>query len=421
MSVQSSAGFWRANSVGGGVLVGTLIAIYMVSQFLRNSVAVIAPDLAMEFGLSGADLGLLASAFFFVFAAVQIPLGVALDRFGPRLCLIVFAAITVGGALVFAAATSPAGLIAARGLLGLGSAASLMAPLAIYARRFSPDRFATLTGLQYGLGTAGTLFATAPFAWAVAAIGWRGSFVVVAGLTLAITVLLALVVKDDATDRGPERHEGLGETLAGIVAVLRTPSVGRLFLMQLTGYSSFALIVGLWGGPYLSHIYGYGLKERGDMLLVPALALIVGAFLWGPMDRVFRSYKTPVLLGSGSTLAALLLLGVFGSLPPALLIVWMIAFGLVSANLPVLIAHGKSLFPPHLVGRGLTLLNVGSMGGVFLTQAISGLVIDRFPQQNGAYPVTAYQAVFLLQAAFILLALFGYFGARDPRREKSMA
>ena len=160
---MSISGASRAASSGVAVpLVATLISIYIVSQFLRNSIGVIAPNLAAELVLSPAEIGLLSSAFFLVFAAVQIPLGMALDRFGPRLCLMVGAAITVAGTVVFALAASPGVLIFGRALLGMGTAGSLVASLAVYAQRFRPERFATLTGLQVGIGTLGTLMATAP-------------------------------------------------------------------------------------------------------------------------------------------------------------------------------------------------------------------------------------------------------------------
>ena len=396
------------------MLVGTLIGIYGVTQFLRNSVAVIAPDLARAVGLSAGDLGLLSSIYFFAFALAQLPVGIALDRFGPRRVLIVCAGIMIVGCLAFAAASSSAGLIVGRTLMGLGGSSAFMASLAIYARRFPPGQFATLTGLQYGIGSIGSLFATAPLAFAAATIGWRESFVVVAAVTLAAGILVAVVVKDDPVRPGESRRETFGEAVYGIVEVLRTPSVGRLFLMHLAAYSSFALFVGLWGGPYLSHNYGFGLKERGELLLIPALAQIAGAFLWGPADRVFRRYKPPTLLGAGLTVVMLTLLALAGAPPVPLLIAWLVVFGALAFT-PPLIAHGKSLFPPHLVGRGLTLFNMGTMGGVFLTQAVSGLVIDMFPVVDGRYPLLAYRCVFLLQAAFVLIAMAAYLGAREPK------
>jgi MFS family permease len=418
MSIEDRERSWLSAPSAGVVLVGTLILIYMVSQFLRGSVAVIAPDLARTIGLTASDLGLLSSVFFFVFAAVQLPLGVALDRFGPRLVLVVCIAIAVLGTLLFASATSASGLIFARALMGLGCSSAFMASLAVYARRFPPERFATLTGLHYGLGSIGSLLATAPLAWAAATIGWRTSFVVVAGVTVLIGIAVALVVTEASTARGRERTESFGMAFAGILTVLRIPSVGPLFLMNLAGYSSFALFVGLWGGPYLSHVFGLGLKERGDLLLIPALAQITGAFLWGPMDRALGGYRVPVLVAAVGTVLCLAVIAVFGRLPLPALIVWMTLFGVTSAFTPLLIGHGRALFPPHLIGRGLTLLNVGSIGGVFLAQAVSGLVIDLFPAAaDGVYPLDAYRSVFALQGAFVLVAVLAYLGARDPRSQ----
>jgi MFS family permease len=396
-------------------LVGVLVAIYIVSQFLRSSVAVIAPNLAAELDLNAVEIGFLSSIFFFVFAAMQLPLGIAIDRFGPRTCLLVCAAVTVLGEVLFAAAQSTSGLIAARALLGAGTCASLMAPLAIYARRFSPERFATLTGLQIGCGSIGGLLATAPLAFAAATIGWRASFLVLAAITAAIALLVALVIRDEPLGPGAtRRRETLAESVAGLIAVFRVRSVGALLLINLSSYASYALVVGLWGGPYLAHVYGYGLTERGDVLFLAAIAQIAGSLAWGPTDRLLGSHKTPVLLGAGVTVAALGVIAFVGTLGPVLLVVWFCLLGFASAYTPVMIAHGKSLFPPHLVGRGITVMNMATMGGVFVAQAVSGAVIQLFPAIDGIYPLTAYQVVFGLQALFLASSWLVYRGAWDP-------
>jgi MFS family permease len=212
----------------------------------------------------------------------------------------------------------------------------------------------------------------------------------------------------------------LRESVAGILAVMRAPSVGRLFAMHLIGYSSFGLIAGLWGGPYLAHIYGYGLEERGAFLVIPVLAQIIGSIMWGPTDRLCGSYKIPVLLGALLTAGSLCWLAIVGKPAPLVLALWFAIFGFVAAYFPVLIAHGKSLFPPHQVGRGLTLLNIGSMGGVFFAQAVSGYLIGLFPPlPDGSYELDAYRAVFALQTGFILLMCLGYFGSPDPGRSRT--
>lgn len=406
-----------AHSMRGAVLlVGVLGCIYSISQFLRNSVGVIAPDLARELDLSASQVGFLSSAFFFSFAAAQIPLGIALDRYGPRRCMLFCAAVAVAGALIFAAAPSPGWLIAARILMGLGSSCYLMAPLALYARQFPSDRFATLVGFQIGLGSLGTLLATAPFAFAVAILGWRASFVIIAAAMVVATLAIALIVPKEVVSGSGRPAESLRDSFAGTLEAVRTPSFWPVFLLQLTGYSSFVLVVGLWGGPYLTHVYGYNLTERGNMLLVAVVAQVIGSFLWGVSDRVFNSYKIPVLTGSLLTAGLMALAAVVGVFSPLGLLLWFIALGSLTAYLTVLIAHGKSLFPPNLVGRGLTLFNMATMGGVFLTQAATGLIFDLFPEVDGGYSVNAYRAVFAVQAICILLGCIAYSRSRDPRR-----
>jgi predicted MFS family arabinose efflux permease len=402
-----------SGSRGIVTLVGALAAIYLVSQFLRNSVGVIAPDLAAEIGLSAGEIGLLSSAFFFAFAAAQLPLGVAIDRYGPKRCMLVCAAIAFLGTLQFAVATTPAGLIAARVLMGLGSSCYLMAPLALYARRFPPERFTVLAGIQLAIGTIGTLFVTAPLAWASATIGWRTTFLVVAGLMVACAMLVAVGVHEDGKDRvHPGSAETVPETLSGMLEVVRMRAFVPLFLMQAVSYSSYVLIVGLWGGPFLTHVYGYGLTTRGELLMLPAISHIVGVVAWGHAQRIVGAYKPLVLTGALATAAALGVLAAAGRLDPVPLAIWLALFGFLPAYIPVLIGHGRSLLPPRLIGRGMTLLNIGTMGGTFVVQLSSGALIDLFAAQNGAYPLDAYRLVFAVQALGILAACAAYAARR---------
>ena len=400
-------------------LFATLVAAYVLSQFLRNSIGVIAPDIAAEMHIAASEIGVLSSAFFFAFAAVQLPLGVAIDRFGPKRCMLACAAVVIASALLFAAGRTPAELVAARVVMGVGTSCFLVAPLALYAQRFAPDRFAMLAGLHMGVGTLGTLLATAPLAFTAAAIGWRAAFVAVAAVMGVVGLLIALVVREPPPARGAEggRRETLAQSILGIRAAMRIPSVGRLFVMQMATYSSFVIFVGLWGGPYLTHVYGYGLTERGSLLLVPAIAQILGLMLYGWTDRVFGSHRVPVAIGAFATAGLFALLALAGMLTRPPLLVWLVGFGAFAGFTPVVIAHGKSLFPRELVGRGMTLLNMGSMGGVFVTQTVSGLAIDLFASTDGVYPLAAYRLVFGLQAAFLVGAAALYLTARDPLRD----
>ncbi|HEX2215548.1 MAG TPA: MFS transporter, partial [Xanthobacteraceae bacterium] len=298
--MHPTPGIIRPLSAYGLAVLAALAAVYLVSQILRNSIGVIAPDLAREVGLSAAELGLLSSAFFVAFACAQIPLGIGIDRFGPKACMLVCAVIAVAGATLFARAATPAELIFARVLMGLGSCCYLMAPLAFFARRFAPDRFTMLAGIHIGLGTLGTLVATAPLAMSAATIGWRMTFMLIAG-GLVVCGLLLIIAVPGGDGGEARRRETWREGIAGFAVVLRTPSIMRLFGMHFMGYAAFTLVVGLWGGPYLAHVYGHGLVERGDLLFLAAAAQSAGLFLGGPLERVFGGFKLPVIIGAAGS------------------------------------------------------------------------------------------------------------------------
>jgi MFS family permease len=393
-------------------LIAVLVSAYAISQFLRNSIGVIAGDLSHELALTATQTGLLSSAFFLSFAAAQIPVGIAIDRYGPKRTMLATAVLAVAGTALFALAPSAPVLIAARVVMGLGCSTFFMAPLVIYARRFPPERFAALASLQMGLANIGTLAATAPLAVSAAHVGWRGSFLAVAALAVAVALLIAWVVPKDA-DAGPER-ESWGEALRGVMAAVKVRSFWRLFFVQLTVYSSFATVVGLWGGPWLTDVHGADAATKGNILLLGASAQMGGLLLWGALDRFWGSHKKPVFIGAGTTVVLLSVVAFLPlSLPSATL--WFVVFGLFIAITPILTAHGKSLFPRALTGRGITLMNIATIGGAFLSQSVTGLLMDLVGrQESGAYPPEGYRLVFAALGGWLLLSLVFYAGAIDP-------
>jgi predicted MFS family arabinose efflux permease len=394
------------------VLVAALVSTYAISQFLRNSIGVIANDLARELDLTATQTGLLSSAFFFAFAAVQIPIGILIDRYGPKRTMLGTAVLTVLGTVLFALASSASTLIAARVLMGLGCSTFFMAPLVIYARRFPPERFASLTSLQMGLANIGTLAATAPLAASASAFGWRASFLAVAVLTIVIAFAIAFLVPRDSGSGKPK--ETWAVTFRGVAEALKVRSFWPVFFMHLTTYGCFASVIGLWGGPWLSDVHGADLGTRGRILLLGATAQICGMLLWGAMDRFWLSYKKPVLIGSTATILLLVIL-VTMPIDRTSATVWFPLFGLSVAYTPILTSHGKSLFPAALTGRGITLMNIGTMGGAFLSQSVTGLLIDLVGRSDqGLYRPEGYRLVFAALAGWLLLSLAFYVRAIDP-------
>jgi MFS family permease len=401
-------------------LVGVLATATALSQFFRNSVGVIATTLAAELGLDPDQLGLVASSFFLIFALCQIPVGIVIDRWGPRVALLASGLFTVAGALVFAQAQGQGGLIAGRLLLGIGCSTFFMAPLVIYARAFPPSVFASLAGFQIAFSSLGTILATAPLGWMTAAFGWRSAFLLAGLVSALLLVGIVLGVRGSATGRLAGRPaETLAQAFAGVGAVMRTPGFGPLFLMSFSTFSTFALFIGLWGGPYLAHVHGADLAAQGRTLFVMAIAQVVGTLAWGSADRLTGAYKPLAVAGAVMTLAllaALIATGHDGATRASTLVALL---GFSCAFTPVLVAHSKSLFPPDITGRGLSFINMGTMSGTFVTQWLTGLAVKQVADGAAVYPVAAFQVAFAIQAVLLAIATLVYLGAPEPRRPQA--
>jgi MFS family permease len=396
-------------------LVAVLSSAQLVSQFLRSAISVIGPNLVTELNISAAGLALLSSSFFLAFALAQIPVGMLIDRFGPRVTMLWSTVLAVAGCFVFALGPDLNTLVLGRVLMALGCSSFYVAPLAIYSRWFKPKYFSTVTGIQLGLSGLGLLAATSPLAFAASTIGWRPSFIIVAVLALLSGLIVLWWVSDDPPGAAkPEyKKENFLESLRGLAVVSRTPSFWPIFAMFLTNYAVVITILGLWGGPYLAHVYGYDLETRGYYLMVLALASMSAVFGWGAADRLFGSYRTPVLLGAISTLVLLIWISLAGKMSPTMLFVWFLLYGLVTGYPPLLVGQARAMFPPRLVGRGLTLLNLATMGGVFIFQFATGAVIEFMALNQTVYPLAAYQAAFALQAVLLAASIACYLWAKD--------
>lgn len=400
-------------------LVASCLLLYMLSTFLRNSVGVIAPDVSRELDLNATELSRLVSFFFLSFALCQIPVGVLVDVFGPRKVILGSLLVMLAGCVVFATGVTYMQLAVGRLIIGMGCSSFLMAPLAVYAHRFSPGRFSTMIGIQMGGGMVGMLAATAPLASAAATYGWRSVFWAAAIAGLVVFLAIAISMKDE-TPRQPRRKEKVGKLLltsfAGLGQVIRMPGFAPVMAMQVITVGPSAVILGLWGGPWLHDIYGMELVERGNTLLANGALAALGTFLWGMSDRRFKSYRKPILIGSSVTFLFLLIL-TFTKIPRDVLPFFLAGLGFFGAFGPLVFAYSRSLFPKEYVARGLTLMNTAQIGGVFLHQAMTGYLIDFYEpvmtESGPEYPLQAYQLVFGLLAAEAAIAFLFYWRARE--------
>jgi predicted MFS family arabinose efflux permease len=382
--------------------IAILVLGYVLSQFYRAFLAVLAPLLSDAIGADAADLSRASGAWFLAFALMQVPVGWALDKIGPRLTASVLLALGGGGgALMFALAGAPVDIVAAMVLIGIGCSPVYMASLYIFARSYSPAVFATLAAGLIGIGSLGNLAGSAPLAMAAAAFGWRQTVFGLAVLTLFTALAILALVRD------PPKAEGNGR--GSLLDLLAMPALWPILAIMAVHYAPPVGIRGLWIGPYFADVFGADAALIGRATLIMALAMIVGNFAYGPLDRLVGTRKWVILPGNLLATGALFSLWAWPDASVSLSIALLAALGLFGASFGVVMAHGRALFPAHLAGRGVTLLNLFGIGGAGLMQVATGRI---FSATSGP-PAEAYSTIFLTFGITLLAGCIVYLWSQD--------
>ncbi|MBY6083214.1 MFS transporter [Ruegeria arenilitoris] len=380
-----------------------LCLAYVLSQFFRAFLAVLTADLARDIGATPEDLAWASGLWFLVFAAMQIPVGWALDRVGPRQTAAVLLLIGgAGGAAVFALAATPLHVAVAMALIGVGCSPVLMASYFIFAREYPPAKFATLAAIMLGVGSVGNLVASYPTALAVELMGWRATLAGLAAISGAVAVGIWVTVKDPA--------RVVSEQKGSVLDLLREPALWAILPLMLVAYAPSAALRGLWAGPYLLDVFGLSATQIGQATLVMGAAMIAGTFAYGPLDRLLNTRKWVIFGGNALAVLALGLLGLWVAEAVWLSVLLMALIGFLGASFPVIMAHGRAFIPAHLVGRGVTLLNLFGIGGVGLAQFATGRIHAATVDME---PTAPYTAIFAFFAVTLTIGCVIYLFSRD--------
>ncbi|HEY6134790.1 MAG TPA: MFS transporter [Rubrivivax sp.] len=387
---------------------------YFFSALLRAVTATLAPSFSAEMGLGASDLGLLAGAYFLGFASLQLPLGSALDRFGPKRVLLAMMVIAVAGCAAFALATGLAGLVLARGLIGMGVAACLMAPLTCFRRHFSPAAQLRANSWMLMTGSLGMLASTLPVQWLLPAWGWRGLFwAVAAALLLAMSLVWAWVPRD-----APTRSTGAQAT-AGYASIVSHPTFVRSAPLGFFLYGGLVAVQSLWAGPWLTRVAGWSAAEAAGGLFAINLGMLFAFMAWGIlMPRLSaRGVGAQRLMARGLPLSLVLLALIVLRPEPAgagLWALWCVSCSFVSLSQP---AVGQA-FPAHLAGRALSAFNLVIFSGVFCIQWGIGLGVDLL--RSGGWPEpAAFRFAFAFFGACCALSYLWFL--KPPRRWRQPA
>ena len=382
-----------------------LAGLNWVNQAARGVMAVIGPVLAVEYGLTASELGLLSSVLFLAYCLWQLPMGVLLDVYGPRLVQTWMGLLAAAGCALFAVSDGMLGFMVARAMIGVGIAGGLMAVLKANSQFFARAEVAGVTGIAMFLAASGSLLATAPVEALLPHIGWRGAFWILVAITLAVSVWIFTSVADKPgqPSRGWRAEWGVVVAIGGSGIFWRlTPLIALMSIFTFTYH-------GLWAGPWLRDVAGLDGQARAATLFCYALGMMTGGLVMGQLtSRVQKRGHPPMLVPAAAAVAMLLIqLGfVFGPRDFVTVTVLWTLLALIAAAGPPGYAVIAQFFPVEQMGRVSTVINTVVLGGAFLMQSLIGWILDLWPRTaSGGWDEAGYFWAMLLSMAMQVAAL----------------
>jgi predicted MFS family arabinose efflux permease len=375
------------------IALGVVACTYVLSFFQRFAPAGIAQDLAATFNTSAASLGVLAATYFYVYTVMQIPTGILADTLGPRRILVLGGVIGGIGSVLFGFAPTLDWALVGRTLIGLGVSVTFIAMLKLIAVWFEEDRFATLVGVCMLVGNLGSVLAGAPLSSVAQATGWRGVFIGVGALSLALAAACWLIVRDrpDTPDNAaPAGKFDRTALLAGLLAVVRNRDTWPAVLVNTGTCGAFFTFAGLWTVPYLMQVHGLSRATAASHLSLWFGGFAVGCFFIGTLsDRLGK--RKPVLIGATHIYATIWLVLLSGlTMPEWASYALFAVLGLSTAGFSLTWACAKEVNPPLLSGMSTSVANMGGFLTRALMQPLVGWVMDRAWQGEMVAGVRVY-------------------------------
>lgn len=408
---------------------GLAAAFYLFGFFQRVTPAALAPDLMREFALTAAGLGNLSAFYYYAYAAIQIPTGVLVDRIGPSRLLLAGALIAGVGAALFAYAQTFAAAALGRALIGGAHGLAWVSMLKLVAHWFPPARFGLLSGLSLMVGTLGAILAGPPLRLLSDAVGWRWVIGVSGVLALLLAGAIFKWVRDDPHEQrehGPAstRAAHSGRLLADLASVFGYRNVWLLALANSGLCGAFLAFTGLWGIPYLTQVHAISVARATAVTAGMLVLFALGAPAFGYLSDRWKRRKRPYLIGSGAMMVCLLAISVRPDTPLPVLVPLLFAGAFGSGSMALSFGYAKESSPLRLQGAATGIVNAGVMVGALTLMPLFGWILDRYwiegAVQSGVrvYSRDAYQAAFVLFAAWISVSFLALAATRDTRAQQ---
>ncbi|MBV7459592.1 MULTISPECIES: MFS transporter [unclassified Acidovorax] len=366
---------------------------HYVSFLFRSINAVLSPYLVDSMSLNAAQLGLLSSAYFVAFGLAQLPIGIALDRYGPKRMQPILLCVAASGALLFALGQSFTSLFLARVLIGLGLSACFMGAIKALAGWVASERRPTMNGYLLAVGGIGAMSATLPVEMALGAMSWRELFLVLAGLTIVPALLIWLIAPHDRIQNGLSAWQ----SVKSLPEVYRNKAFQRAVALLLPSHAVAFGLQGLWMGQWMQDAGGLSPRTAAVYLFWGMGAIVAGSLLVGHLTEwLGRRYRMRPMDVAGVGIGLFLMVQVLAALSIVPLIPAItIAFTFVGAVAGLDYTIVSQSVPSSMTGRAATSLNVLIFMGAFAVQSGFGLIVEFWGADSlNRYPVIAYQIAF---------------------------
>ncbi|KIX13453.1 MFS transporter [Dethiosulfatarculus sandiegensis] len=391
------------------LIFSLLCAAYLLVYFHRLAPNVVALDLMKDLNTGSGLFGVLASAYFYPYALMQLPAGLLADGWGARKTICSSFCLAALGSFVFAWAQTPLVAILARIMVGLGVSLCFVPALKVLTRWFTAAQFAALTGFILAIGGLGVFCATTPLAYLTVWLSWRGSFVFMGMLTFLVAVLVWFLVRDTPEEMGfppvalPLSGPEAGQPQSGIKdnlgLILKSPAFWLLCIWFFFHAGIFFGFAGLWGGPYLMQVYGMTKPQAGNALSFIALGMIASGILMGRLSARYPQKRKVIVVFNTSMLTLFCTQpSLFpGLLPAEWMPVWCLGFGFFSSASPVLVfSMLKEIFPLSMTGTVTGLINLSPFLGGALIQPLIGYILEADSNGGGVVTAQAYGEAFMV-------------------------
>ena len=374
---------------------------YFISTLIRASTATLSPIFSQELGLKAGDLGLLAGGYFLGFAAMQLPNGYFLDKYGPKKVIIFFLTIALISTIAFSKSDNFLNLLVSRILIGVGVSVGLMAPLTGYRRWFAADQQQRANAWMLMAGALGMLSSTLPIQLLLPEIGWRNIFLILSGLILTTIILVVLIIPSWDKTETPIEDKGF----SNYKTIWTHPYFLSLVPLGFFNYGGLQAIQTLWAGPWMTNVSGYTPIEAALNLFWINLSMLITFFIWGFINPYFHkkgiSTDKIIIFGVPLSFLALAFIIYSGTNVSALhFTLFLIASVFVSLAQP---AVGMT-FPNAIAGKALSSYNLVLFLGTFTVQWAIGVLIDLL-KFLGYNTLLTYQISFSI---FALCCVFSY-------------